>query len=330
MHDIHSVYVGKRVLITGGLGFIGSTLAIRLAKLGAQVTIIDSELPDSGSNRFNIEPVAHSIESIIGDIGNADLIGELVRHKDLIFNLAGTLSHTDSMRHPHRDLYANCSAHVTLLEACRSRNTTTKILYTGTRGQYGNPQTMPVNETHPLASSDVNGINKTAGEAYHLLYAKHYGMHCCSLRLSNTFGPRHQMKHHRQGVLNWFVRRVLDGEPIFLFGDGSQVRDIHYVDDVVEAMILTLASNNTSGNVYNLGGTPISLKEVAELLTELHGSGSIEYRPYPSDFKWVEVGDFISDYSKIQQAIGWKPTTPPREGFLKTLSYYQQHRSKYW
>lgn len=323
-------YRGSNVLVTGGLGFIGSTLSLRLAELGAHVTVIDCELPESGANPFNVSEGPASLEITTGDIGDATLIRRLVAGKSFIFNLAGTLSHTDSMRQPLRDLYSNCSAHVVLLEACRETNPAARILFTGTRGQYGNPQKTPVDEAHPLVSADVNGINKSAGEAYHLLYARHYGMHACSLRLSNTYGPRHQMRHHRQGVLNWFVRRVLDGDPILLFGDGKQVRDVHYVDDVVEAMLMTLASDKSKGEIYNLGGTPLSLRQVADLLIELNQGGQIEFKSFPPEFKWVEVGDFIADYSKIRDSIGWQPRVQPREGFEKTLRFYRQNRPQYW
>jgi UDP-glucose 4-epimerase len=323
-------YEGKSVLITGGLGFIGSTLAIELVRIGANVTIIDSEMPDTGANPFNIESVRNDVEFVSGDIGDESLITKLVAGKDCIFNLAGTLSHTDSMKFPLRDLHANCEAHVALLEAYRTHAPSARVLYAGTRGQYGTPQQLPVTESHPLNAMDVNGINKTAGEAYHLLYARHYGMHCTSLRLPNTYGPRHQMKHARQGVLNWFIRRVLDGDPIVLFGEGTQVRDVQYVDDVVDAMLLSLADGKTRGEAYNLGGSPLSLRSVAELLVKLNGTGNIEVKPYPADAKGVEVGDFTADISKIETVIGWKPSTSPEKGFSETLSYYREHKDHYW
>ena len=325
-----NAYAGKSVLVTGGLGFIGSTLAIELVRLGARVTLVDSELPETGANPFNIDPVRGEVETVQGDIGDEALAARLVRGKDFVFNLAGTLSHTDSMRFPLRDLHANAGAHVTLLEACRTVAPNARILYAGTRGQYGAPKFLPVTESHPLDSVDANGIAKTAGEAYHLLYARHYGMHCSSLRLPNTYGPRHQMKHHRQGVLNWFVRRVLDGDPIVLYGEGNQLRDVQYVDDVVRAMLATLASEKSSGEAFNLGGSPLSLKAVAETLVRLNGSGKIEVKPYPADAKGVEVGDFTASIAKIEGALGWKPTTSADEGFATTLAYYRKHKDRYW
>jgi len=328
--QIDESYRGKRVTITGGLGFIGSTLATRLVGAGAQVTLVDCELPDSGANRFNIAPIKDQVEIIASDIASAALIEPALVRTEYLFNLAGTLSHTDSMRDPAKDLHSNCTAHLSLLDSCRKLNPAIRILYAGTRGQYGRPLRSPVDESHPLHSADANGINKTAGESYHLLYARYYGLHTCSVRLSNAYGPRHQMKHARQGVLNWFVRRVLDGDPILIYGEGTQVRDTHYVDDVVDALLMTLASDASRGEAFNLGAHPLSLASVAKLLVELNGSGAIEYRPYPPDALGVEIGDYVADCSKIKKLVGWSPRVQPKEGFLKTLEYYREHKSQYW
>lgn len=323
-------YRGKKTLITGGLGFIGSTLAIRLVKLGAEVTVLDNELPDAGANRFNISPIIQDVRLIVGDIGDPEQVSEAIVGQDFIFNLAGTLNHVMSMKLPARDLHANCEAHVTLLETCRKKNPEARILYAGTRGQYGSPRSVPVSEDHILHPVDVNGINKTAGESYHLLYARHYGMHCTSLRLSNTFGPRHQMKHPGQGVLNWFIRQIIEEKPVLIYGDGTQVRDAHYVDDVVDAMLAALASPRTSGEAYNLGGYPFSLKAFAELLIQTFGSGRLEMRSYPEEAKSVEIGDYIADCSKIKKELGWTCHISPAEGIRRTLDYYQLHQKQYW
>lgn len=329
--NIQKTYSGKKVLITGGLGFIGSTLALRLKEIGADVTLVDACVPDTGANEFNLNPHQGAFKVIKGDLAQIQHYEEELRSASFIFNLAGLLSHTDSMKNPLQDLHSNCTAHVHLLEFLKTNALLkTKILYAGTRGQYGTPQKNPVGEDHPQNAQDVNGINKTAGEAYHLLYSKKYGIHATSLRLSNTFGPRHQMRHPRQGVLNWFVRRVIDQEPVLIFGDGQQVRDLHYVDDVIEAMLLALASDRTSGKAYNLGGTPMSLKQVAEMLRSLEPAVKIEYKDFPSDFKSVEIGDYIADWSRIQRDLGWSSKVKPEQGFAATLAYYRQNRKHYW
>ena len=257
-------YKGKNVLITGGLGFLGSTLARRLVQEGANIKIIDSLVPDYGGNLFNIKGIESNVHVNISDVRDRYSINYLVRDQDILFNLAGTLSHVDSMADPFTDLEINCTSQLSILEACRQNNPKIKIVYAGTRNQYGKAKYLPVDERHPLEPTDINGINCNAGEYYHLLYNNVYNIKACSLRMTNTFGPRHQMKHPRQGVLNWFLRQLIDGETIKLFGTGEQIRDTNYVDDVVEAFLLTGASDKVWGQVFNLGGTPVSLKEFVE------------------------------------------------------------------
>ena len=250
MVEIEKFYKGKKVLITGGMGFIGSTLAYRLVDSGADVTVIDSLIPEYGGNLFNIHGLEDRIKINISDIRDKSSINYLIADKDCIFNLAGTLSHTDSMKDPFVDLEINCVAHLSILEACRKYNTKVKIVFAGTRGQYGRADYLPVDEKHLMHPTDVNGINNMAGEWYHILYNNVYGIRACSLRMTNTFGPRHQMKHHRQGILNWFIRQALDGTKIKIFGDGKQIRDTNFVNDVVDALMLAMSSEKTN-NVGN-------------------------------------------------------------------------------
>ena len=324
------IYNGKKVLITGGLGFLGSTLAIRLAGLGAEVTVIDSLIPEYGGNLFNVEPMKDKIRINISDVRDRSSINYLVQDKDYLFNLAGTLSHIDSMRDPFTDLEINCVSQLRILEACRENNPGIKIVFAGTRGQYGKAQYQPVDEEHPLHPTDVNGINNNAGENYHLLYNTVYGIRACSLRLTNTYGPRHQMKHPRQGVLNWFVRQVIDGENIRIFGSGSQIRDTNFVDDVVEAILLAMITDATNGEVYNLGGEPVSLEQFVESLIEVNGSGEYELVDFPGELKAIEIGDYIASYSKFSAVTGWEPKVNLREGLAKTLDYYRNNGSHYW
>lgn len=323
-------YSGKNVLITGGLGFIGSNLAIRLVSLGATVTVIDSLIPEYGGNLFNIEPMNHLIRVNISDVRDRNSINYLVQGKDYLFNLAGTLSHIDSMCDPFTDLEINCVSQLRILEACRENNPDIKIVFAGTRGQYGKAQYLPVDEKHPLNPTDVNGINNNAGEYYHLLYYEVYGIRACSLRLTNTYGPRHQMKHHRQGVLNWFVRQVIDGKQIQIFGSGSQIRDTNFVDDVVEAMLLAMITDETNGEVYNLGGEPISLEQFVKTLLEVNGGGEYELVPFPRELKAIEIGDYVASYSKFSSATGWRPKMSLKDGLKKTLDYYRNNRAHYW
>lgn len=323
-------YNGKNVLITGGLGFIGSTLAIRLAGLGAEVTVIDSLIPEYGGNLFNVESVKERIRINISDVRDRSSINYLVKGQDYLFNLAGTLSHIDSMRDPFTDLEINCVSQLRILEACRENNPGIKIVFAGTRGQYGRAQYLPVDEKHPLHSSDVNGINNNAGENYHLLYSEVYGIRACSLRLTNTYGPRHQMKHPRQGVLNWFIRQIIDEHVINIYGSGSQIRDTNYVDDVVEAMLLAMITEATNGEVFNLGGEPLSLVQFVEALIEVNGSGEYELVTFPGELKAIEIGDYIASYAKFTALTGWKPKVDLKEGLAKSLEYYQANGPNYW
>jgi UDP-glucose 4-epimerase len=324
-------FQGKKILITGGLGFIGSNLAIRLAKYGVDVTIVDSLIPDYGGNLFNIEEIKDKVHVNIADVRDRSSMSYLVRGKDYIFNLAGQVSHIDSMADPFTDLEINCVSQLSILEACRNHNKDVKIVYAGTRQQYGRPNYLPVDENHLVQPTDVNGINKMAGEWYHILYCRVYGIRTTSLRITNTYGPRLLMKHNRQGFAGWFIRQVIDDERIKIFGDGSQVRDFTYVDDVVEAILLAATNEKADGDFFNLGSLEhISLLEFVKLLIELNGSGSYEIVPFPEDKKKIDIGSFYSDYSKIKNTLGWEPTIDLREGLSRTLEYYKKYKSYYW
>ena len=255
----------------------------------------------------------------------------LVKGQDYIFNLAGQVSHIDSMKDPYTDLEINCRSQLSILEACRKNNPGVKIVFAGTRQQYGKPDYLPVDENHPLHPTDVNGINKMAGEWYHILYNNVYGIRATSLRLTNTYGPRQLMKHSRQGFIAWFIRQAIDGEEIKIFGDGKQIRDFNYVDDVADAFLLAAAQNTSNGLIYNLGGDePISLLDFTKLLIKIVGRGSYTLVPFPEDKKRIDIGDFYADYSKIRKALGWRYKTTLREGLAKTVEYYKKYRQYYW
>ncbi len=320
----------KRIMITGGVGFIGSTLAHRLVELDAQVLLVDSLIPQYGGNMANIHGIEDAVTVNISDVRDRSSMNYLIQGQDYLFNLAGTLSHIDSMLDPFTDLDINCVAQLSILESCRKYNPSVKIVFAGTRGQYGKVKSLPVSEEHLMCPTDVNGINNIAGEWYHILYNNVYGIRATSLRLTNTFGPRHQMKHHRQGIINWFIRQLIDGKVIHLYGRGSQVRDTNYVDDVVEAMLLAMANDATDGEVYNLGGTPLSLRDMVELMIQVYGKGEYDYVSFPKESLKIEIGDYIADYAKFQKAVGWKPKVSIEEGLRKTFGYYTQFKNYYW
>jgi UDP-glucose 4-epimerase len=327
--DYRDFYRGRKVLVTGGLGFIGSNLCRSLADLGAQVLAVDSLLPDYGGNLFNLAGYEDKVKVNIADVRGHGM-GYLVRGQDVLFNLAGQVSHIDSMTDPFTDLEINCRSQLWILEAVRKNNPGVRIVYAGTRQVYGKPLRLPVDESHPLNPTDVNGINKISGELYHLVYNSVYGIQACSLRLTNTYGPRQLIRHSRQGFIAWFVRKAVLGEEIQIFGDGGQKRDFDYVDDVVDAFLRAGASEDAAGQVFNLGGeTAISLLELARLLIEIAGKGSYALAPFPPERKLIDIGDFQADASKIRRELGWQPRVPLREGLERTVAYYRQHKEHY-
>lgn len=324
-------YRGLPVLVTGGLGFIGSTLAIRLVQLGARVTVLDNLNAGQGGNRLNLAPVAGAVETVIGDQADAELVGDLVRGKALVFNLAGRVAHMDSIRDPFGDLHSNGTAQLALLEACRRGNPETKVVFAGTRSQYGRTVQTPVREDHPQLPTDINGAHKVAAERYHLVYHAVHGLRACSLRLTNTYGPRQLMAHGRQGFMNWFTRQAMDGDEIRVYGDGAQLRDLVYVDDAVEAFLLAGIDPAADGEAFNLGSdAPVSVRHLAELVVAGAGRGSVRMVEYPPDQRPIEVGDYWADIGKIRATLGWSPGVPLADGIARTIAYFEPRRAEYW
>jgi len=322
---------GVRALITGGLGFIGSHLARRLLHMGADVTIVDSLIPEYGGNFFNIHDIRDRVSVNITDVRDSHAIEYLVQNKDYVFNLAGQTSHLDSMLDPKTDLDINAGAQLSILEACRKHNRGVKIVFASTRQIYGRPKYLPVDEKHPIHPVDVNGINKLAGEWYHLLYNDVYGIRASALRLTNTYGPGMRVRDARQTFLGIWIRNLIQGKAIQVFGDGLQVRDFNYVDDVVDALLAAAPTTATGGQVFNLGSEQVvSLKWLAEKLVALHGSGKFETVPFPPDRKAIDIGDYYSDFSKIRDAVGWAPKVGLEEGLMRTLEYFSLHGKEYW
>jgi UDP-glucose 4-epimerase len=322
---------GKRVLITGGLGFIGATLARELVEARAEITLVDSLVPEYGGSLFNIAGIEDAVRVNISDVRDEHSLRFLVQGQDVLFNLAGQTSHVDSMQDPYTDLEINCRSQLSILEACRHHNPDAKIVFASTRQIYGRPQQLPVDEQHPVAPIDVNGINKTAGEWYHLLYGEVYGLAVSILRLTNTYGPRMRVKDARQTFLGYWLKQLIRDEALVIFGDGSQRRDFNYIDDAVSAFLLVAASPDANGSVYNLGEREhISLLELAELLIDLNGSGNYQLVPFPPDRKAIDIGDFYADFTKIEGELGWRPQMKLRDGLAQTLEYYREHGLHYW
>lgn len=321
---------GAPVLITGGLGFIGSNLAIRLAQAGADVTLLDALIPEFGGNRVNIAPVENRVRVAVADMRDAACLEPLVRGRTFIFHLAGQVSHGDSMRDPEMDLGVNCVSTINLVEACRKFNPAAKLVYTSTRQVYGAPQSLPVTEDHPTLPIDVNGINKLAAEYYHLLYHRTYGLRSVVLRLTNTYGPRQQIRNNRQGFIGILIRQALRGEIIKVFGTGRQIRDFNYVDDVVDALLQAAANEACYGSVLNLGAPAhYSLLDFVAILERLCGA-RYEIVPFPDDKKIIDIGDFFADYTRFRSITGWTPKVDLDEGVERTIDFYRRHGEAYW
>lgn len=324
-------FVNTKVLVTGGIGFIGSSLARRLVHLNAKVTLVDSLIPLYGGNLFNIHDIKDQVTVNISDVRDSYAMAYLVQKQDYLFNLAGQTSHIDSMTDPQTDLDINASAQLSILEACRKHNPSVKIIFASTRQLYGKPEYLPVDEKHPICPVDVNGINKLAGEWYHLLYNNVYKIRACALRLTNTYGPGMRVKDARQTFLGIWVRNLIKGIPIKVFGNGLQLRDFNYVEDVVDALLLAAVNPKADGEVFNLGSTEyINLRNLATLLIEIFQKGTYEIVPFPPNLKAIDIGDYYSDYTKINQSLGWSPCVLLKDGLKQTLEYYIQNRTHYW
>jgi len=317
-------------MITGGLGFIGSNLARQLVALGADVMLVDSLIPDYGGNLFNIDGIADRVRVNVADIRQQSTMNYLVKDRDVIFNLAGQVSHIDSMKDPYADLEINCRSQLTILEACRYNNPRVKVVFAGTRQIYGRPDSLPVTENHLVRPTDVNGINKAAGEYYHLVYNNVFGVRACSLRLTNVYGPRQLIRHNRQGFIGWFIRLAIEGKTIQIYGDGQQRRDFVFVDDAADAFLRAGASDACNGEAFNVGGDhPITHRDLTALLLDIAGSGRVEYIEWPKEKKAIDIGDFYADSTKFTRVSGWTPTVKLGDGLRRTISFYRQHFDRY-
>jgi len=326
-----AIFADADVLVTGGLGFIGSALARCLVSLGAKITLVDSLIPEYGGNLFNIHDIRDRVTVDLTDVRNAKAMSALIKNRQFLFNLAGQTSHLDSMTDPQTDLNINAAAQLQILEACRLHNRDLKIVFASTRQVYGRPKYLPVDENHPISPVDVNGINKLAGEWYHLLYNDVYGIRACALRLTNTYGPGMRVKDARQTFLGIWIRQLIEQKPIQVFGTGEQRRDFNFVTDVVDALLGAAASDTADGQIFNLGQHEhLSLKELAELLVRMNGSGRYQVTPFPEDRKTIDIGDYYADYRKIESQLGWSPQVTLESGLTKTLEYYRQNHAHYW
>jgi UDP-glucose 4-epimerase len=321
----------KQVLVTGGLGFIGSNLAIELVRMGARVTIVDNMLPRQGGNLFNVAEIEGRAKVNFSDVRDQPSMNYLVKGMDYVFHLAGQVNHVDSMKNPTQDVDINCRGTLVLLEALRANNRDCRVIFAGTRGEYGASVRLPVAEDHPTNPKGIYAVTNLTAEKMVLVYDDIFGIKGTCLRITNTFGPRHQMAHDEYGVFNWFIRKALDGEMVPVFGDGRILRDFLYVEDLVECLLMTAATDSSYGEVFNVGGgVPVSFHELARKIVEVVGSGQVGFTEFTRERKEVEPGDYYTDISKIKRVVGWRPKTDLAEGIRRTADFYRKHRKEYW
>jgi nucleoside-diphosphate-sugar epimerase len=324
-------FSNKSALITGGCGFIGSNLARKLLASGAKVTIVDSLVPSYGGNLQNIVDIRDKVWLNIADVRDSHAMSYLIKDQDYLFNLAGQTSHMDSMTDPFTDLEINAKAQLSILEAARQFNPSIRIVFASTRQLYGKPQYLPVDEQHPIVPVDVNGINKLAGEGYHLLYNNVYGIKSTCLRLTNTYGPGMRVKDARQTFLGIWIKQILNGQDVQVFGDGNQLRDFNYVDDVVDAILLSSTRDEAIGEVINLGANEvIGLADLAEKMVTIYGEGRWKLVPFPAERKSIDIGDYYSNWDKAHLMLGWRPSVDLAEGLKRSIDFYKSNGTYYW
>jgi len=331
MNNLINAYAGKRVLITGGLGMIGSSLAQKLVPAGAIVTLVDACIEPYGANLFNIEGIRDRVHVNITDIRDKESIKFLIKGQDIVFNLAGQVSHNDSMENPFLDADINYLGHLNVLECLRRHNPDALVVHAGSRLQFGLIESNPVDERHPLNPRTPYALNKTAAENMYSFYHEMHNISCVLFRIANPYGMRSQMKHHKYCIVNWFIRQAFENKTIRIFGDGGQVRDYIYIEDLAESLLLAAITPACCGEIFNVGsGTGTRFKEMVEIIIGAVGGGRAEYVPWPDDYINVETGDYITNIQKLTTAISWRPETSMQSGIEKTCEYYKKHRQHYW
>jgi UDP-glucose 4-epimerase len=322
---------GKKVLIFGGLGLIGSSTARRCIAQGATVTIADNRAPLYGANDFNMQDLEGKFELVIGDIRESSFVNLMVKEQDYIFNYAAQVNHNLSIEDPILDNQINCIGHINVLMACKNYNREAKLVYPGSRLQYGKITELPVKETHPRRPLSVYAIHKNTAEQYYQAFSQHYGIKSVCFRITNPYGPRAQMKSSGYSMINWFIRQAMDKQIITVYGEGKQLRDYIFIDDLINGIVTAATDAKTDGQTYNLGsGVPTSFRQMAETIIQVVGAGELKQIPWPKNYDNFETGDFYADISSITSAIDWKPAIALTDGIQQTVDYYTKHKQHYW
>lgn len=329
--SLHQMLNNRRVLITGGLGMIGSTLAHRLVRLGARVTLADACIEPYGANEFNLHGIRDDVTVNICDIRDRESMKVLVRDKEIIFNLAAQVSHNDSITAPFLDADINYVGHLNVLECVRRHNPDAVIVHAGSRLQFGRIEALPVDESHPLRPRTPYALNKTAAENCYLYYHNIHGLKTIAFRIANPYGPRSQMQHSKYSIVNWFIRQAMDGNTIDIFGNGEQIRDYIHTDDLADALISATLSTTCYGEVFNVGsGIGTTFREMVETVIAAVGIGTVRFVAWPDNYINVETGDYITNIEKLSNMTGWRPRISLSSGITGTVDFYRENHPHYW
>ena len=330
-NNLETAVAGKKVLITGGLGMIGSTIARKMVKMNAEVTIVDSMIEPFGANLFNVHDIKEKITINISDIRDKESIKILVKDKDIIFNLAAQVSHNDSLKNPYNDADINYLGHLNVIEAVKNENPEARVLFSGSRLQYGKTETVVVDESHPMRPLTPYALNKAAAENLYLYYHRLFNVPVVIFRIANPYGARCQMKHSKYAIINWFIRTAMENKNITIYGDGNQIRDYFYVDDLADAFIAASVKEGVAGEIFNVGyGAGVKFVDMVRKVVEIVGSGQVKFLEWPAEYINVETGDYIANIEKIKRVLGWKPRINLEEGIRKTYEYYSKYKKYYW
>jgi len=330
MDDIYNYYRNKIIVITGGLGFLGSSLAQKLVNYQAKIIIIDNLNPLYGGNYFNLNGIQNKVKIIIDDIRNEKVLIPIIKQCDMLYHFAAQVSYIDSLSMPYEDLELNARSTLQILEICRKYNSEAKIIFSSSRMVLGKIESDHISENSPTNPLSLYGIHKLTSEKYLIMYYKDFGIPFIIFRITNPYGPRQQIKHCKYSLVGWIIKQAMEGKTIKIFGDGKQLRDYIYIDDIVEAIYRCSTNDKATGEIINVAsGKSTEFQMMVKEVVNIVKNGNYEFVPWPDNYEKIETGDVIADISKLLSLANWKPKYNLKEGILKTYEYYKKYLMHY-